>query len=80
VVEITDHHPCEATLPVRFSALAIPFFRRISEAFSMSPPDSSSARLQSIMPAPVRALSSLTFFGDTIVLAIISNQGRLRGE
>jgi hypothetical protein len=31
--------------------------------------------LQSIMPAPVRARSSLTFFGEIVVLAIVSNQG-----
>ena len=41
----------------------------------MSPPDSSRARLQSIIPAPVRRRSSLTSFGEIVVLAIVSNQG-----
>ena len=66
--------PCDAVRPARFSALAIPFLRRISPAFSMSPPASSSARLQSIMPAPVRARSSLTSFGEIVALAIVSSR------
>jgi hypothetical protein len=36
--------------------------------------------LQSIIPAPVRRRRSLTFFGEIVVLAIISNQGSLWGE
>ncbi len=59
---------------MRFSALAIPFLRRISEALSKSPPDSSSARLQSIIPAPVRVRSSLTSLEEIVVLAIVSNR------
>jgi hypothetical protein len=30
--------------------------------------------LQSIIPAPVRARSSLTSFGDIVVLAMVSNR------
>ena len=61
-------------MPARFSALAMPFFRRISDALSMSPPASSRARLQSIIPAPVRARSSLTSFGEIVTLAMSSNR------
>ena len=52
--------PSLATRPARLAACARPFLRRISTAFSMSPPDSSSAALQSIMPAPVLSRSSFT--------------------
>jgi hypothetical protein len=41
----------------------------------MLPLASSNARLQSIIPAPVRRRSSLTFFGEIVVLAIISKPG-----
>ena len=54
--------PPSSARPARFSALAAPFERRSSTAFSMSPPVSSSAFLQSIMPAPVRSRSSATSF------------------
>jgi len=36
--------------------------------------------LQSIIPAPVRVRSSLTSFGEIVVLAIVSNRVQLRGE
>ena len=35
--------------------------------------------LQSIMPAPVRARSSLTSFGEIVMLAIVSNSGSAQG-
>src|SRR2546425_10319742 len=44
----------------RFSAVAAPFLRRKSIAFSMFPPEAASACLQSIIPAPVLSLSSFT--------------------
>ena len=43
-----------------FAAVARPFSRRWPIAPSMSPPDESSAALQSIMPAPVFSRSSFT--------------------
>src|SRR2546426_7166864 len=57
--------PSDASRPARVSALAAPFFRSTSTAFSRSPPASWSARLQSIIPAPVRARSSATCFAPT---------------
>src|SRR5256712_6046697 len=57
--------PSDASRPARVSALAAPFLRSTSTAFSRSPPASSSARLQSIIPAPVRARSSATCFAPT---------------
>src|SRR6266536_1551092 len=44
----------------RLVALAWPLIRSHSTAWSKSPPDSSSARLQSIIPAPVRSRSLFT--------------------
>src|SRR5688500_9820201 len=52
--------PSAAIAPAFFAALARPFFWMISAAFSASPPASTSAFLQSIIPAPVRSRSSLT--------------------
>ena len=52
--------PSAATRPARLSALAAPDLRINSTATSMSPPASTSAFLQSIMPAPVRSRSSRT--------------------
>ena len=43
-----------------FAALAMPFFRRMSIAASMSPLASVRAPLQSIIPAPVRSRSVFT--------------------
>src|SRR5262245_28173229 len=59
--------PSLAMRPARLAAWASPFFRRISTAFSRSPPDSSSAALQSIMPAPVLSRSSLTAAADAAI-------------
>ena len=48
-----DRRPGAAARPAFFSALARPCWRRTSTALSTSPPASSSARLHSMMPAPV---------------------------
>mmetsp|Transcript_75774 Transcript_75774/g.235064 ORF Transcript_75774/g.235064 Transcript_75774/m.235064 type:complete len:542 (-) Transcript_75774:251-1876(-) len=52
--------PSTETLPAFLSALAMPFFLSHSSAFSMSPPLSFSAFLESRIPAPDRWRSSLT--------------------
>src|SRR5437879_9615625 len=52
--------PSDALRPARLSALAAPFVRSTSTAFSRSPAVSSRAFLQSIMPAPVRERSAAT--------------------
>src|SRR4030043_75467 len=58
--------PSDATRPIFFWAPARPFSRSIRTAFSTSPCDSSSAFLESMIPAPVASRSSLT------CLAVIS--------
>src|SRR5216117_1015366 len=55
-------NPSDASRPARLSALAAPCLRSRSMACSSSPPVAASARLQSIIPAPVRARSSATSF------------------
>src|SRR6185437_13161386 len=52
--------PSLVTRAAFFGALAAPVLRRMMTAFSMSPPASVRAFLQSIMGAPVRSRSSLT--------------------
>ena len=52
--------PSRASRPAFFSAAATPRSRSKATALSRSPPVSSSARLQSMKPAPVRSRSSLT--------------------
>src|SRR5262245_3523921 len=52
--------PSEVVRPAFLSALAMPFSRSRRAAASRSPPASSSARLQSIIPPPVRSRSSRT--------------------
>src|SRR6056297_1095920 len=61
--------PSAATRPAFLSALASPLLRRCSIAASMSPPVSTSAFLHSIMPAPERSRSSLTW--DAVILMIL---------
>src|SRR6266498_2403808 len=64
--------PSDASRPARLSAFAAPFILRTSTAFSRSPSVSSSAFLQSIMPAPVRARSSATSFaGMSFTVAML---------
>ena len=58
--ETTPTRPSAATRPDFFAAAARPLVRSQSTAASMSPPASVSARLQSIMPAPVLSRSSFT--------------------
>ena len=60
--------PSDAARSPRFAACACPFTRRISIALSRSPPDSWSAALQSIIPAPVRSRSAFTSFAEMVVL------------
>src|SRR5580704_16008685 len=60
--------PSAATRPAFLAALASPFLRSRSTAFSISPSVSASAALQSIMPAPVISRSSLTICA--VILAI----------
>src|SRR6516165_8313949 len=57
--------PSFATRTDFFEAPAIPFFLRISSAFSRSPPDSVKAFLQSIIPALVFSRNCLTSVGLT---------------
>src|SRR3990172_78386 len=64
--------PSVAPRPARFSALAMPFFRSSSMAFSTSPPVSSRAALQSIMPAPVRCRSAATSFTEMVMVKTVS--------
>ena len=58
IAEVTT--PSAAILPIFLSAEAIPFWRRTSIAFSISPSVSTSAFLASIIPAPVLSRSSFT--------------------
>src|SRR5262252_8557298 len=52
-------------------ALAMPLVRKIVSALVKSPPASSRARLQSIMPAFVFSRSCLTTFGSISILTLI---------
>ncbi len=54
--------PSLAERSARRAAFVAYLTRRISSALARSPPASSSAFLQSIIPAPVRARSSATSF------------------
>src|SRR3954470_3600781 len=62
--------PSDAVRPPRFAACAWPFTRRISIAFSTSPSASTSAFLQSIIPAPVRSRSSFTSLAEMVASAM----------
>ena len=64
--------------PARLPADAIPRSRRSVRAASTSPPVSSSARLQSIIPAPVRSRSSLT--RDALIVALTPSHPPRRGR
>src|SRR6266851_946285 len=70
----TPTSPSAATRPAFLAAAARPFLRSQSTAPSISPDVSPSARLQSIMPAPVFSRSSLT--SDAVISAIISTSGK----
>ncbi len=60
--------PSLAARPARLAASARPLVRSEVVAASMSPPASSRAFLQSIIPAPVLSRSSLTSFAGIVVL------------
>src|SRR5437763_8133952 len=74
--------PSVALRPAFLPAVARPFWRSQSVAFSMSPPVSSSAFLQSIIPAPVFSRSSLTIADVTsakfLLLRLFFGWGRGR--
>ena len=57
---VTSTIPSEVSRPARLPACAMPFSRSRRRAASRSPSASSSARLPSIIPAPVWSRSSLT--------------------
>src|SRR3954462_6269266 len=65
--------PSDAARSPRLAACAWPFTRRISTALSTSPPASWSARLQSIIPAPVRSRSAFTSPAETCAASISAN-------
>src|SRR6266478_4811565 len=58
------------------SAEAMPFLRRYSPAFSMSASHSTSAFLQSAIPAPVRSRRSLIICAVTSAIALLSSSFR----
>src|SRR5215472_1700936 len=62
--------PSAATRPALLAAAAKPFFLSQSTADSISPPVSPSARLQSIIPAPVFSRSSLTSAAVTSAICV----------
>src|SRR3954465_11493996 len=64
--------PSDAPRPERFSPLVIPRWRSRSTAFSRSPLVSSSAFLQSIIPAPVRTRSAATSFAVIFAMVLHS--------
>ena len=56
----TDANPSAAIRSFFFAALAIPFSRNRSTAFSISPSTSTKARFASIIPTPVMSRNSFT--------------------
>ena len=64
--------PSAAVLPAFFAAFARPFSLRYSIALSMSASTSTSAFLQSIMPAPVLSRSSFTIAAVTFAIFLSS--------
>src|SRR5919197_4616380 len=68
--------PSLAARPARLRADALPRWRSSSVARSMSPPDSSRARLQSIMPAPVASLRALTCSAETLGWSVMASLAR----
>src|SRR5437762_12301386 len=56
--------PSLAVRPAFLAAAASPFLRRVSRAFSRSPPHSVRADLQSIIPAPVSSRSLRTISAE----------------
>ena len=60
--------PSLASLDIFFDAFEIPLTLKISIALSKSPPDSLTAKLQSLKPAPVASLSCFTFSISLILI------------
>src|SRR5690606_11594536 len=69
----TETRPSDAVRSLRLAALAMPRSRSTRMAASMSPPASSSAFLQSLMPTPVLSRSSLTSCAETLVVILKVN-------
>src|SRR6185436_12841666 len=69
-----------APLAAMLSAFSRPFFLRISLAFVRSPLASSSAFLQSIIPAPVSRRRSLTVFASMLAMVGLGSCGRRGGR
>ena len=69
--ELPDE-PSDVARPAFLAALASPFFRKIVVASSKFPPASSSAVLQSIMPAPVWSRSFFTSLA--VIVAMVTAQ------
>src|SRR5690606_33660640 len=65
--------PSAVARPSRLAALARPRSRSRVAAFSMSPPASVSAFLQSIMPAPVRSRRSFTAAAEISATLLVSS-------
>ena len=63
--------PSAAVLFILFEALAIPFFLKSSIDFSISPPVSSIAALQSLNPTPVISLSFFTLSIESLDIIIL---------
>src|SRR6478735_7162747 len=76
----TPTAPWSAARPARLFAPARPFLRSQSLAASMSPSDSVSAFLQSIIPAPVALRSAATSFALMSAIARAVSLGVSRGR
>src|SRR6185503_4419659 len=72
--------PPPAPLAAMLSAFSRPRFLRISLALALSPAASSSAFLQSIMPAPVSRRRSLTVFASMLAMIGLGSCGRRGGR
>src|SRR5688572_33310878 len=72
--------PLSPPLAAMLSAFSRPFFLRISLAFALSPFASSSAFLQSIIPAPVSRRRSLTVFASMLAMVGLGSCGRRGGR
>src|SRR5919197_4138541 len=70
--------PSLAGRPARLRADALPRWRSNSVARSMSPPDSSRARLQSIIPATVDSLRALTCSAEILGWSVMTSLARSR--
>src|SRR5215212_8540349 len=69
-----SQRPSEAIFPSRLAAVAWPFSRRILIAAASSPLVCSSARLQSIIPAPVFSRRSRTISAEIAIQSLLGVQ------